>query len=77
MEKEKCLYNVSLALGIVSITLFVFLFKSITAGILAIVFGKKSHCKAAIATGIIGISMSVSLFATMLVLFVTGVIHLL
>ena len=76
MDKENRLSNISLALGIISITLFVFLFQSITTGVLAIVFGKKSHCKSAIATGIIGISISIAFFATILVLFLTGVFHI-
>ncbi len=76
-DESNRLSNISLALGIMSITLFVFLFASITTGVLAIVFGKKSRCKSAIVTGIIGISICVALYVTMLVLFLTGVINIL
>ena len=75
-DENNKLSNISLALGVISITLFVFLFTPITTGILAIIFGKKSKCKSAITTGIIGISISMALHITMLVLFLTGVIKL-
>ena len=74
----------SLILGIISTVCFCLFHISITTGILAIVLGvkagKKSQNhkggKAGITTGIIGITACVSLYVTMLVLFLTGVIKI-
>ena len=78
MEKNNNGLSIAaITLGILSIIFFVFLYISIPTGILAIVFGKKSrNGKSGIITGIVGISICVVFYATMITLFATGVFHI-
>lgn len=67
----------ALTLGIISIIFFAFIYISIPAGVLAIVYGSKfTKEKSAVVTGIIGITICVAVNATMIPLFMTGVLHI-
>lgn len=82
--KNNGLSNASLTLGIVSTVCFALFHISIATGILAITFGAKANKQSqynkggrtGIITGIIGISLCLGLYITMLVLFLTGVIRI-
>lgn len=78
MEKNNNGLSIAaLTLGIISIVFFAFIYISIPTGILAIVYGAKSHKgKSGIITGIIGITICVIWNATMIPLFMTGVLHI-
>lgn len=78
MEKNNNGLSIAaITLGIISIIFFVFLYVSIPTGVLAIVYGAKlAKGKAGIVTGIVGISLCITLHVTMIVLFATGVLHI-
>ena len=78
MEKNSNGLSIAaITLGTLSIIFFVFLYISIPTGILAIIYGKKGkNGKSGIVTGIIGISICIIFYATMITLFATGVFHL-
>lgn len=78
MEKNNNGLSIAaITLGIISIIFFIFLYVSIPTGVLAIVYGAKlAKGKAGIVTGIVGISLCITLHVTMIVLFATGVLHI-
>ena len=67
----------SITLGTLSMIFFVFIYIWIPTGILAIIYGKKAkRGKSGIVTGIVGMSICIAFYATMITLFATGVLHI-
>lgn len=79
-EKNKNVMHIcSLVLGIISIIFALFWYIALPAGILSIVFGVKSSKKtgskigkAGMITGIIGLSLSVFMYISMILIIVLG-----